>query len=411
MRTIQTLWKLPLILSLLLFITLVWGGDGSASDKVSQRWTGLFSDQGSQTLSSQVINPIYQTSLMPTFISLPVTTSRVRDLAPETDQARAHGLLSSTTWLNGSFVTETEVALSMGGADWLQNKIPGDTSGDASHRMVRLSLTGIAGAVRYGMLSRSAGQAFLTGPDQAMREVWGEWKVGWMTLRSTIGQQWNNVAEDSTRSRLEQTYERIGLAWKRSTWPELTLTYARNSLNSTLDPLGIIPQRSLNHTLESALAYTGMSWDARLASSYIFGSDLLRGGAETMMRMQVLTAAFRPLNMLTISPTLRYREEARSWSGVRINSPSAAVALQYRQSQQLSISAMGNYAGTRSSDGLIDTEQVGGKGIIAWDLPRLRAWTTLVSLEAGYNRITNHVTPSANTEDISGVIRFMIAAI
>ena len=353
--------------------------------------------------------PLYQFSLTPTFFAPPLASPRLRDLAPETDQPRTQGLLSSTTWLNGTFVTETEVARSQGGADWLQSRIPGDTGGDASQRMVRLGLTGTAGSIRYGMLSRSAGQAFLNGPDQALREVWGEWKTGWTTLRSAIGEQWNNVAGDSTRSRLEQTYGRVDLAWKRPTWPDITLTYAHNSLNSALEPLGIAPLRSHNHTLESALAYNGMGWNARLASSYILGSDLLRGGAETTVRMQMLTAAFRPLNTLTISPTLGYREEVQDWSGVRTHSPSASVALQYRHSQQLLISAMGNYAGTRSSDGLIDTEQVGGKGRLAWDFQRSQTWTTLISLEAGYSRMTTHVTPIAGREDISGLLRLVLA--
>jgi len=407
----RTFWKLPLLLLLVLPAPLAWGGDGSGSDYVAQRWAGLFSDQAIQTDSKQATPPLYQTSLTPTYFAPPLASPRLRDLAQETDQPRTKGLLSSTTWLNGTFVTETEVARSLGGAGWLQSRIPGDTRGDSAQRMVRLGLTGTAGSVRYGMLSRASGQAFLNGPDQALREVWGEWKTGWITLRSAIGEQWNNVAGDSTRSRLEQTYGRVGLAWKRPTWPDITLTYAHNSLNSALEPLGIAPQRSYNHTLESALAYNGMGWNARLASSYILGSDLLRSGAETTVRMQMLTAAFRPLNDLAISPTLGYREEVQNWSGVRINSPLASVALQYRQSQQVLISAMGNYAGTRSSDGLIDTEKVGGKGILAWDLQRSQAWTTLISLEAGYNRMTNHVAPSADTEDISGLVRVVLAAL
>ena len=407
----RTFLKLPLVLLLVLLAHPAWGGDESVSDYFAQRWAGLFSDLAPQTDSKQATSPLFQTSLTPTFFAPPVVSPRLRDLAPETDQPRTQGLLSSTTWLNGTFVTETEVARSQGGADWLQSGIPGDTGGNASQRMVRLGLTGTAGSVRYGVLSRSAGQAFLNGPDQALREVWGEWKNGWTTLRSAIGEQWNNVAGDSTRSRLEQTYGRVDLAWKRPTWPDITLTYAHNSLNSALEPLGIAPQRSHNHTLESALAFNGMGWNARLASSYILGSDLLRGGAETTVRMQMLTAAFSPLNTLTISPTLGYREEVQDWSGVRTHSPSASVALQYRQSQQVLISAMGNYAGTRSSDGLIDTEQVGGRGRLAWDFQRSQTWTTLISLEAGYSRMTNHVTPVAGREDISGLLRLVLAAL
>jgi hypothetical protein len=407
----HTFWILPLLLLLVLLAPPAWGGDESVSDYVAQRWVGLFSDQGPQADSKQATAPLYQTSLTPTFFAPSLASPRLRDLVPETDQPRTQGLLFATTWLNGTFVTESEVAQSQGGAGWLQSRIPGDTRGDAAQRMVRLGLIGTAGSIRYGMLSRSAGQAFLNGPDQALREVWGEWKTGWTTLRSAIGEQWNNVAEDSTRARLEQTYGRVGLAWKRPTWPEITLTYARNFLNSTLEPLGIAPQRSQNHTLETALAYTGMGWNARLASSYILGSDLLRGGAETTVRVQMLTAAFHLLNTLTITPTLGYRDEVQDWAGVRIKSPSASVALQYRQSQPVLISAMGNYGSTRSSDGLIDTEQVGGKGRLAWDVQRSQAWTMLISFEAGYNRMTHHVTPSADTEDISGLIRLVLAAL
>ena len=407
----NTFLKLPLVLLLVLLAHPVWGGDESVSDYVAQRWAGLFSDPIPLTDSKQAAPPLYQFSLTPTFSATPLASPRLRDLVPETDQRRTQGLLSSATWLSGTFVTETEVARNQGGNDWLQSRIPGDTGGDASQRMVRLSLTGTAGSVRYGMLSRSAGQTFLNGPDQARREVWGEWKAGWATLRSAIGEQWNNVAGDSSRPRLEQTYGRVDLAWKRPTWPDITLTYAQNSLNSALEPLGIAPQRSHNHTLESAVVYNGMGWNARLASSYIIGSDLLRGGAETTVRMQMLTAAYSPLNTLTISPTLGYREEVQGWSGVRTHSPSASVALQYRQSQQVLLSAMGNYAGTRSSDGLIDTEQVGGKGRLTWDFHRSQTWTTLISLEAGYSRMTNHVTPVAGRDDISALLRLALAAL
>src|SRR4249920_2562768 len=235
----HTLLKLSLVLLLVLLAPPAWGGDESVSDYVAQRWAGLFSDQGPQADSKQATLPLYQTSLTPTFFVPPLASPRLRDLAPETDQPRTQGLLSSTTWLNGTFVTETEMARSQGGADWLQSEIPGDSGGNASQRMVRLGLTGTAGSIRYGMRSRSAGQAFLNGPDQTLREVWGEWKTGWATLRSAIGEQWNNVAGDSTRSRLEQTYGRVDLAWKRPTWPDITLTYAQNSLNSALEPLGI----------------------------------------------------------------------------------------------------------------------------------------------------------------------------
>jgi hypothetical protein len=159
------------------------------------------------------------------------------------------------------------------------------------------------------------------------------------------------------------------------------------------------------------LAYTGAAWNARLASAYVLGSDLQRSGAENTVRMQTLTAAIRPLNTLTITPTLGYREEIQDWSGTRIESPSASVAVQYRHNQRLWLSATGNCASTHSNDGLLDTQQVGGKGILAWNLQRSQAWATLLSFEAGYNRLTNNASPSsADVKDISGLIKLLLAA-
>ena len=304
-----------MLLFLALFPPPTWGGAESVSDYTAQRGSGLFSDQGSHTHSTHTPSPLDRTSLTTTFYAPSVVSPRLRDLAPDTNQTRAQGFLSSTIWLSGVLVTETEVAKNQGESGWFQHKILGDTSGDASQRMIRLGLTGTAGSIRYGILSRSAGQAFLQVPDQTRREVWGEWTSGWTSLRSVIGQQWNNVIEDSIRPRLEQTYGKFGGAWKRPVWHEITLTYAHNSLNSTLEPLSIAPQQNYSHSLESALAYNAMGWNVRLASTYILESDLLRGGADYTMRMQTFTATFRPLDPLTISPTLGYRDEVRDWSG------------------------------------------------------------------------------------------------
>lgn len=381
-------------------------------DRTLTKWNRLFADPTPQAERKPATPALYQTSLTSTYFVPPpaVTSTRLQTLAPETEQARTHGLLSSINLLNGLLVTEAEMAKNEGGATWLRNNMPGDTREDPSGQMLRLGVTGTAGSVRYGILYRSAGQAFINGPDQAIREVWGEWKSGQTTLRSSVGQQWNNVAGDTTRTRLGQTYGRLGLAWKSPGLPEFMLTYSNAGLRSSAGPLEVAPQRNHTHTLEGALAYSSAAWNARLASAYTLGSDLQRGGAENTVRMQTLTAAIRPSNTLTITPTLAYREERQDWSGTRIESPSASVSVQYRHNQRVLLSAAGNYANTHSSDGLIASQQVGGKGILAWDLQRSQAWATLLSFEAGYNRLTNSASPSADIKDISGIIKLILAA-
>ncbi|HKR78571.1 MAG TPA: hypothetical protein VJR69_02605, partial [Nitrospira sp.] len=307
---------------------------------------------------------LFEPSVASTFALPPPTAIRLRDLSPETDSPRIKGLLGRVSLLKGRFVTETEIANSYGGMDWLGNRMSQDNRTDPSKQMVRLGIKGTSGALNYGFTYRSAGQAFLNVPDQGLKEMWGEWKASWVTLRSAVGQLWNNVSEDSTRSRLMQTYGRMTVGLTRPAWPEVSFTYARNSFSTMLEPLGVAPQRTQSHTLEGAVAYQSLRWNVRLSSSYALTSDLLRGGAESNVRMQLLTASFRPINTFTISPMVSYREEIQNSSGTRIDGPSASLALQYRQSRQLLISAMGNYASSRSNDRIIDNENVGGKGIL-----------------------------------------------
>lgn len=407
--------RLSLCLALLISLlnAAPWGADLSAAEPLSERWATFLSTTNQQPgpMAHTLTSAPFQATFSPTFFTPPVASTRLRDLSPETDRARTEGFLASTKWLKGSLVSETEVANSMGGGEWLQSKATGDTRNDSSSRMVRMGLTGTTGTMRYGMTYRTAGQAFLNAPDQALRELWGEWKQGFTTLRTAFGQTWNNVAGDSTRARLEQTYGRIGMAWAKPSWPELSLTYAKSSLSSTLDPLGIVPQQTQSHVVEAAIAYSQPNWNARLASSYLLTNDLLRNGVETNTRIQILTASFRPLNTLTIQPMLAYREDVQPWSGVRTESPSGSLALHYKQSRQLFVSAVGNYASTRSSDGMTVTENVSGKGTLAWNLESSLTWTTLIAVEAGYSRLTNRVTPSADTEDVSGIVRLVLAAL
>ena len=120
--------------------------------------------------------------------------------------------------------------------------------------------------------------------------------------------------------------------------------------------------------MEAALAYTGLTWNARLSSSLILTNDAVRGGAESTALAQTMTGVFRPINTLTIAPMLSYRTETQSWSGAKIQTPMASLSLLYKQSQRLLLSAMGGYTSTTSSDRLIETESIVGRGMFAFHL-------------------------------------------
>ncbi len=258
---------------------------------------------------------------------------------------------------------------------------------------------------------RSAGRAFFNSPDQTVREIWGE--VNWraVKLRSSVGEMWNNVDLDPTQARIEQRYSRIGLAVGKPSWPEFSLTYARSATNSAYEPTGFIPQRSGGNSLEGALAYSGLKWHARLASSYIVMTDGLRSGAGSTVLVHSFSGLYRPLNTLTIMPLLGYRSEHQQWSGARLDTPMASVSFLYKQSKRLLISAMGGYTSSRSTDRLIDTESIVSRGMFAFHLNPIYGRSAMLSLEAAYNNSANRVTPTLDTEDISGLVRILIASL
>jgi len=335
----------------------------------------------------------YQTRLTPMSDGVPM----VRNVTPDTDRPRTQGLLASTTWLKGAFSTETEVAAN-------QAISPGN---DPSARMMRLGVSGSAGLVRYGMTYRTADQTFSQSPGLERREAWGEWKNGAMAISTAVGQR-SQLDAGATGNRVQQNFNRIDVSWGKPAWPHLAFKYGENAASNTMDPLSVFPQRT-DHRVEAAVGYGGTLWEARLASSYGLETDLVNHGAESQVKTQSITASLRPLETLTITPTLGYRVEQQEWSGARIDSPSASLSMNYTQNPRMSFTAMGNYSGLRSTDKLIELDSIGGKGIVSLELEPVKDWKPQLSLEGSYNLQVNRLMPSAQTENLSGLLRLVLA--
>ncbi|MBS0172045.1 MAG: hypothetical protein JSR62_16995 [Nitrospira sp.] len=400
--------------ALLLLLTLpltVLAEDPQQSDLLLQRIQ--FSDTarvaGSAGIPFSIASPVLHTSFQATSFAPQTTSTRLKDLVPDSERPQTKGIGASSTWMKGQLTAEGEVANNATNDAGLTSRI--DQRDDGAKRMVRMALTGTNGPVRYGINYRSAGKAFFNSPDQTVREMWAEWGLGIAKLRSSSGQTWNNVDLDPSRPRIQQNVNRIGIALVKPAWPELSLTYARSELASSFTPASTSQQRSQSHSMEAALAYTGLAWNARLSSSYILTNDDMRGGAESTTLAQTLVAIYRPINTLTLAPTLSYRMETQSWSGARIQTPMASVSLLYKQSQRLLVSAAGGYTSTKSNDGLIGTESIVGRGMCAFSLNPIYGHPTTLSLEASYTNTTNRTVAGVDTEDLSGLVRLLVAAL
>ncbi|HET6675757.1 MAG TPA: hypothetical protein VFG71_10475 [Nitrospiraceae bacterium] len=400
-------------------LTFLAGSASPVSAQQSQQQMTLllqriqFSDtaagKGQAAIPFTITTPVLNTSFRTSSFVAPTGPTRLKDLVPDSERPRTKGLVAASTWLKGQFFTEGEVANNS------SDHIPGvsriDQREDASKRLVRFALSGTLQQFRYGANYRSAGRAFFNSPDQTVRELWGEVQWGVTKFRSVVGEMWNNVDLDPSQPRVEQRYSRIGLALAKPSWPEFSLTYARNSSASTFEPIGFLPERVRSNSIEGALAYSGNSWNARLASSYIRMADDLRAGAESIALAQSFNGLYRPFSSLTIIPVLSYWTQQRSWSGARMQTPTASLSLQYKQSQRLLVSAMGGYTRSRSTDRLTNTESIVSRGLFAFSLDPIYGRAAMLSLEAAYTNTLNHASPALDTEDISGLLRFLVASL
>jgi hypothetical protein len=368
------------------------------------------SGKGPNAIPFMIASPVLNTSFRTSSFVAPAGTGRLKDLVPDSDRPRTEGLVASSTWLKGQFFTEGEVANNSTNEWSVVSRI--DRREDSSTRMVRFALSGMTQQFRYGATYRSAGKAFFNTPDQTVRELWGEAQWGITRFRSVVGEMWNNVDLDPSFSRTEQRYSRIGLALARPSWPEFSLTYARTSSVATIVPTGLLPERARSSSIEGALAYNGLSWSARLASSYIIVANELRGGAETVALAQSISGLYRPINTLTIVPLFTYRTERQEWSRAgMIQTPMASLSLQYKQSQRLLVSAMGGYTSSRSSDRTTNSESIVSRGMFAFHLDPIYGRAAMLSFEAAYTNSMNRSGPAWDTEDISGLLRFLIASL
>ncbi|MCS6287372.1 MAG: hypothetical protein H8K10_00155 [Nitrospira sp.] len=366
-------------------------------------------ESGASAIPFSIASPVLHASFHTTSFAPPTASTRLKDLVPDSERPQTKGVVAASTFFKGQLTTEGEVANNATNDAGIPSRI--EQRDDGTKRMVRMALTGANGQFRYGINYRSAGKAFFNSPDQTVREMWGEWGMGIVKLRSSSGQTWNNVDLDPTRARIQQTFNRLSLAVAKPAWAELSLTYTRSALASSFDPTGTIPQRSQSNSMEAALSYTGLRWNARLSSSYILTNDETRGGSQSTTFAQTLVATYRPMNTLTLAPTLSYRSETQSWSGARIQTPMASLSLLYKQSQRLLVSAMGGYTSTTSSDGLIDTNSIVGKGMFALRLAPIYGHPTTISLEAAYTNTTNRTVAGFDTEDLSGLVRILVASL
>ncbi|HJU05633.1 MAG TPA: hypothetical protein VJ692_10825 [Nitrospiraceae bacterium] len=313
----------------------------------------------------------------------------------------------NTSWLSGRVQGEGEVTDSRPSTQGAS-----DNGNMLQYRLIRFGLTGMQHGLKYGVSYRVAGEGFSTTiQDQGTREVWGEWNSGIVRLRTAVTERWNNLDRDPRRPRVSGTQNKTTLAIAFPAWPELSVSYARDSLWSSLEPIGVAAQRNLMNSVEAAVSFVKMKWTARLLSTYSVNIDQLREDGETVGLMHALSGSYRPTERITIAPSVSLRADQQRWTGVRLDTPSASVLLSYAPNSVFKMTAFGLYSKTRSTDGLMDSSTSKMSSVFTWicrDTPKLH---TTVSFDASYSSMLDAIQPAHPIEDLSGLLRLQVAGL
>jgi len=337
------------------------------------------------------------------YLDPPKQVNRLIELPLELEDRRTLKTLANGSLFRGLLKGEGEVMYSPPAPGTFEQR------GGSDRRLLRFGLTGNQGAFRYGVAMREAGKAAVAGPDQASREMWGEWQVGFARLRTTLSDVWNNVDKVQNLSRMTQTNERIALTLARPKWPELTIAYTRTALASSLDPQGVAPQQRALATYDSALAYAGTGWNASASAGYAVNSDLSAAGLDTRAFTYGLNGTYRVERLLTITPSLNVRDERQLWSGARIFSRSSSMTLAYTPDPTLTITALAAYNDSSSTDRLVSLSNFNSTNTVTWKPETLSRLHASLSLEASHKVSHNQLAAPQSLEDTSGLVRVQFA--
>jgi hypothetical protein len=331
------------------------------------------------------------------------TAPHAKDLWREVDDQRTINVKSTTTFLPGLLTGESEVSY----------REPAGSAqrglGRQNDQMVRMAATGSLSSFRYGLSYRSAGKDYVKEADQTTRDLWGEWRLGFTMFKATLKESSNNVAGDSTVTRLRQRQEQLSLVVAQSAWPALNLSYTHAGSASTLDPEGISATRTGADTVDASLSYQASSWTAKLASTYSHGWTQSPAVSKTDQFVYALSGSYRPLPGVTLDTTISLKENVARMTGVKTESPTGALSMKYAPSQALTWTGGGSFGLSHSSDGLTNTRTFSAKQALSWN-PALEAkLATALSLETGFQHTTDRANADHATSDLSALCRLQIS--
>lgn len=157
-----------------------------------------------------------------------------------------------------------------------------------------------------------------------------------------------------------------------------------------------------------AFDFGGGRVGATLSSSVESMRDPFQPSVQSSTTSHALIGALRPSSQLKIEPALKLSRYHEQWSGLRMDSPSAALGLTYTPSRAWSYRLGGGYAETILPGAGNRSNTVSANSGVTLQLKEGRSVAPSLSIDTNYSQTTDAYHDSDPTKNFGGSFRLNI---
>jgi hypothetical protein len=287
---------------------------------------------------------------------------------------------SSDTWLTseGAFASGTPESLtgSRPMTDWY-------------HRL-RLVHARPWEKIRYGIEYQYEGNE----QDGGYLQLWSEWKVDAVKLKTSIIMMEDNISKANYLPRLFTLESKIAVDVNLLADTRFGLSYSRASTRSTWEPLWTDPSKYTQDKVGASFVYQRSVWKAKLASTYASTQDQMTHQQAAMTLNHKLTLAYHLASALTITPSIHYKQKWTHSSAAWTTTPSVGLSVTHNDLfKDVDVTAKSSYVWSQKPHQAVDTRKFKTTGSLVWHLKPIRLGAATVSYELSYENVRDEAHP------------------
>jgi hypothetical protein len=276
---------------------------------------------------------------------------------------------------------------------------------------------GLEGGAEYRSVGKRL-ERVVTGPasqkDREGTEVWLAQTLGLLRLKLSQSDLSDNVDRDPALPRTTKVQTAVSAQLSPRELPIFGLTYATGDSERTWLTGDGRTRTIERQTFDSVAgsAYYGARWfDLSGTSTYSYSREPGRSDRDMNSLYHDLSLTLRPVNVLSVTPSLSSGVDRYEWSSTRYQFGSASLLLTYTPpASRFSLWTLGAYTTSQSTDRSVDGRTMSVSGGLACGLGRILGGQASVAVQAGYDRYVDGIYPDSSTRGAFGLVLLKVAA-